>query len=85
LLLLLLLFLLLSGLLGTLDNGGRRGRTCGCLGESLVTCVVENGANADIDRQPLPCPAFVDAADGSDIAVIAPVSDPHVPQAHGLA
>lgn len=81
----LLLLLLLSGLLGTLDNRGRRGWTCGCLVESLMTRVIEDGANANIDRKPLPCPALVNAADRSDIAVITPVSDPYVPQAHGLA
>ncbi len=78
---LLLLGLLLGalGFVGRFDGGGVG------VGELLAAFAVEGGANANIDGEALARVAFVDAADGSDIAIVAAVGDADVAQSDGIS
>lgn len=77
--------MLLSLLLGALSFvSGFDG--CGVgVGELLATFAIEGGADADVDGKSLAGVTFVNASDGSDVAVIAAVGDADVAKSDGIS
>ena len=59
----------------------------GCAGffQVFVPLVIERGSYTDIDRELLPCMAFIYTSDGRDIAVISAVGETYVLQRDILA
>lgn len=79
------MLLLLAGLLGSFDESGGIGEIHGGLVHLFMAFFVESGADANVNGEALAGLSFVNAADGSYVAIVAAAGNTNMAEANGIS